>query len=121
MDIFVEAPNLVGENLQFVLEQEGISENALANRTDGIGQKTIWNMIHGSGSQGPTVSTLELIAKSLDLELWELLHPMLPEIWRYRVDLRRVVEDYLGADTSGKLSISQQAAEAHKHPLQKRR
>jgi transcriptional regulator with XRE-family HTH domain len=114
MDIFVEAPNLVGENLQFVLEQEGITENALANRTDGIGQKTIWNMIHGSGSQGPTVSTLELIAKALDLELWELLHPMLPEIWRYRVDLRRVMEDYLGADTSGKMSISQQAAEAHK-------
>ena len=121
MDIFVEAPNLVGENLQFVLEQEGISENALANRTDGIGQKTIWNMIHGPGSQGPTVSTLELIARSLDLELWELLHPMLPEIWRYRVDLRRVMEDYLGADTSGKLSISQQAAEAHKHPLQNSR
>ncbi len=114
MDIVVESQNLVGDNLQFVLEQEGISENALANRTDGVGQKTIWNMIHGAGSQGPTVSTLELIARSLDLELWELLHPMLPEIWRYRVDLRRVMEDYLGADTSGKMSISQQAAEAHR-------
>ena len=72
MDIFVDSPNLVSENLRFVLEQEGISENALANRTDGVGQKTIWNMIHRSGSQGPTVSTLELIANSLDLELWEL-------------------------------------------------
>ena len=116
MDIFVEAPNLVGENLQFVLEQEGISENALANRTDGLSQKTIWNMVHRSGSQGPTVSTLELIAKSLDLELWELLHPMLPEIWRYRVDLQRVMGDYLDADTAGKLRISQLAAEARQRP-----
>ena len=114
MDIFVDSPNLVSENLQFVLKQEGISENALANGTDGVGQKTIWNMIHRSGSQGPTVSTLELIARSLDLELWELLHPMLPEIWRYRVDLRRVMEDYLGTETAGKLTISQQAAAAHK-------
>ena len=116
MDIFVESPDLVSENLQFVLEQEGISANSLANRTDVVGQKTIWNMIHRSGSQGPTVSTLELIANSLDLELWELLHPMLPQIWRYRVDLRRVMDDYLGADTSGKLKVSQLASEARKHP-----
>ncbi len=116
MDIFVDSPNLVSENLRFVLQQEGISANALAARTDGVGQKTIWNMIHGSGSQGPTVSTLELIAKSLDLELWELLHHQLAEIWRYRVDLRRVMGDYLGADTAGKLKISQLAAEARKYP-----
>ena len=118
MDIYVDSPNLVSENLRFVLDQERISENALATRTDGVGQKTIWNMIHRSGSQGPTVSTLELIAKSLDLELWELLHPQLAEIWRYRVDLRRVMGDYLGADTSGKLQISQLAADARKDPGQ---
>ena len=116
MDIFVESPDLVSENLRFVLQQEGISENALANRTDGVGQKTIWNMIHRSGSQGPTVSTLELIAEALDLELWELLHPKLADIWRYRIDLRRVMGDYLDADTAGKLRISQLASEARKHP-----
>ena len=102
--------------MRFALDQEGISENALAARTDGVGQKMIWNMIHRSGSQGPTVSTLELIARSLDLELWELLHPNLEEIWRYRVDLRRVMGDYLDADTSGKLEISQLVAEARKYP-----
>jgi transcriptional regulator with XRE-family HTH domain len=116
MDIYVDSPNLVSENLRFVLDQEGISENALAARTDGVGQKTIWNMIHRSGSQGPTVSTLELIARSLDLELWELLHPNLEGIWRYRVDLRRVMGDYLDANTSGKLEISQLVAEARKYP-----
>ena len=78
MDIYVDSPSLVSENLQFVLKQEGISENGLARRINGVGQKTIWNMIHRPGPQGPTVSTLELIAGSLDLELWELLHPMLP-------------------------------------------
>ena len=116
MDIYVDSPSLVSENLQFVLKQEGISENGLASRIDGVGQKTIWNMIHRSGPQGPTVSTLELIAGSLDLELWELLHPMLPQIWRYRIDLRRVMQDYLSTDTAGKLNISQLAAEANKHP-----
>ena len=116
MDIYVDSPSLVSENLQFVLKQEGISENGLASRINGVGQKTIWNMIHRPGPQGPTVSTLELIAGSLDLELWELLHPMLPQIWRYRIDLRRVMQDYLSADTAGKLNISQLAAEANNHP-----
>lgn len=59
--------NYIGENLKYLLKQEGISENELSRRL-GIAQQIINRIISGS-NQNPKISTLMPIANYFNIAL----------------------------------------------------
>lgn len=97
------------ENIKKLMVQKGLSQRALADNS-GVSQKTISNIVAGNGVlKSPAVSTVEAIARGLDVPPAELLSYAgygldLPEDDAYK-GLAGLIRDYMNADSEGRKSI----------------
>lgn len=77
---------VVAENLTYWMNERGLKQPGLAVKA-GVSQKTISNYVNpkqrtegASGKQGsPKLYELDLIAKALEIEVWQLTRDMTPQ------------------------------------------
>lgn len=97
------------ENIKKLMAMKGFTQKALANNS-GISQKTISNLVANNGVlKSPAVSTVESIARGLDVSPAELLNyqsaaasPTEDDPYR---DLSCLIRDFLAADSEGRKAI----------------
>ena len=67
-----KAQQILKERLKAELDSSGLDEGRFAAMI-GVSRQELINILKGRAN--PKLSTLELIAKALDIELWELFRP----------------------------------------------
>ena len=97
-------PEILSKNLRFFMKAEGClypNANALGKAAD-VAANTVRNMLDPEKRTVtaekplgyPTLDNLEKIAKKLNLEVWELLHPDIEQSIRERKMYQSIQADY---------------------------
>lgn len=100
--------DILAKNVDFIIRKRDLSEVRLSKLTGGeVAPKTINNI--RNGRKAASVDTVELLAKALRLEPWQLLTPNLIDELKGGTCFGRLYKSYIQAPPEGREIISQLA------------